>query len=114
LHLQFKETQQQRRLGHYKKYQNIWGHYEKKVAEELEHTETKRGKADDRKSIMLKALRNRLGANVHDKLGHEDVIMNRLQESAQKKLSTLELRVEESTTKVPTAEGAGWPDGAKV
>jgi len=85
------------------------------MAEELEHNDSKIGKADNRKGVMLKALRSRLSSNVHDKLEHEDVLMNRLSncddiESGLKK-SAIELKVADKQgtelrdpNKVPTAE----------
>ena len=48
------------------------------MAEELEHKDSKRSQADNRKSVMLKALRSRLSTDVHDKLEHEDVLMAKL------------------------------------
>jgi len=89
------------------------------MAEELEHNDSKIGKADNRKGVMLKALRSRLSSNVHDKLEHEDVLMNRLSncddiESGLKKSAIpcpIELKVADKQgtelrdpNKVPTAE----------
>ena len=48
------------------------------MVEELEHNASKRGPGDHRKTVMLKALRARLNTNVHDKLEHEDVLMDKL------------------------------------
>jgi hypothetical protein len=52
---------------------------------------------------MLKALRSRLGTNLHDNLEHEDVLMNKLNENNMAK-KTLELKIDESSLKVPTVE----------